>query len=95
MHDSTHCKKRVLAKQRLLGIGTESSARWSDSLVLAIYSMDEPWRRRFLILVAGMATHWTWESGEPTPDEVSAWLDSQPKLRRYMGLLLDRWRMRI
>lgn len=62
-----------------------------DSLVEDLFSLDEPWRGRFLNLVATRATMKTEYRRQPTPEEVSAWFQANPFLRRRISLLLYAW----
>jgi hypothetical protein len=62
----------------------------SESLAEALFSMEEPWQSRFLILVAEMATNWTWNGRVPSRGEIAAWL-SDPGVRREVTLMLRAW----
>ncbi len=62
-----------------------------DSLVEDLFSLDEPWRGRFLILVADRATHGSWSQRLPQPWEVKAWLDEDTGLYRQVSLMLKIW----
>jgi hypothetical protein len=62
-----------------------------DSLTEALFSLDEPWRGRFLLLVATQATAWGENGQQPTPEEVTVWLCANPPLRRWVSLLLYVW----
>jgi hypothetical protein len=62
-----------------------------QSLTQALFSLDEPWRGRFLSLVANYATKWVWDGQQPTCEEVAAWLETNPPLYRWVRLLLYRW----
>jgi hypothetical protein len=62
-----------------------------DSLTRDLFSLDEPWRGRFLTLVATRATMRVEDSQPPTPEEVSAWFEANPTLRRRISLLLYLW----
>ena len=62
-----------------------------DSLTEDLFSLDEPWRGRFLRLVATRATMWTECGQQPTPEEVTAWFEADPSLRRRISLLLYLW----
>ncbi|RLC91088.1 MAG: hypothetical protein DRI79_03790 [Chloroflexi bacterium] len=63
-----------------------------ESLVEALFSLDEPWRGRFLTLVAKQATRWKWDGQRPGWEEMVAWLSTDPCLYREVALLLDAWR---
>jgi hypothetical protein len=62
-----------------------------DSLIEDLFSLDEPWRGRFLNLVATRATMRAEYKQQPTPEEVSAWFRADPYLRRRVSLLLYAW----
>lgn len=62
-----------------------------DSLTEDLFSLDEPWRSRFLKLVTARATTWTGGRQQPSPEEVSAWFAADPSLRRRISLLLYVW----
>lgn len=62
-----------------------------DSLTEDLFSLDEPWRGRFLNLVASRATMKTGDRRQPTPEEVAAWFEANPFLRRSISLLLYTW----
>lgn len=62
-----------------------------DSLVEDLFSLDEPWRDRFLNLVATRATMRAEYRRQPTPEEVSAWFRANPFLRRRISMLLYAW----
>nr|HID12944.1 hypothetical protein [Anaerolineae bacterium] len=61
------------------------------SLTEALFSLEEPWRGRFLTLVANRATSGTWNSRQPTREEVAAWLEADLDLCREVTLLLNAW----
>ena len=61
------------------------------SVVAALYALDEPWRSRFLVLTAKLATRWRWDGQVPERDEVGNWLRTQPGLRRLVAELLWVW----
>ena len=57
----------------------------------ALLALDEPWRSRFLHLVANEATGWRWNGrGEPTREELERWLEDL-KLRLRVVSLLRAW----
>ena len=62
-----------------------------DSLIDDLFSLDEPWRGRFLMLVADRATHGAWNQRLPQPLEVKAWLDEDTGLYRQVSLMLKIW----
>jgi hypothetical protein len=65
--------------------------RQAESLAAALFSMQEPWRSRFLSLVANLATRWKWEAREPTPEEITVWLGANPVLYQQVKSLLYTW----
>jgi hypothetical protein len=62
-----------------------------DSLAEDLFSLDEPWRGRFLRLVATRVMMQVEDRQQPTPEEVSAWFAADPSLRRRISLLLYLW----
>jgi hypothetical protein len=67
------------------------SAVTMDSLTEALFSLDEPWRGRFLSLVVTRVSMWTEDRSQPTPEEVSACFEADPSLRRRISSLLYLW----
>jgi hypothetical protein len=63
----------------------------AQELAEILFALDEPWRGRFLELVANKATGWRWEGLSPTRAEVETWL-SDSALCRSIGQLLNTWR---
>jgi hypothetical protein len=61
------------------------------SLTRTLFALDEPWRSRFLKLVANLATNWTWDGRAPTPEQMSTWLRTDLDLYREVRMLLDAW----
>jgi hypothetical protein len=59
----------------------------TEKLTQALFSLDEPWRSRFLHLVANQATGWTWPEQVPTQAEVAAWLDDWELYKRVKSQL--------
>jgi hypothetical protein len=68
-----------------------TSLTQTDVLIRALFSLEEPWRSRFLDLVANLATNSTWDGRPPTREEVTAWLSADLDLYREVKLLLDAW----
>jgi hypothetical protein len=62
----------------------------AELMTETLFALEEPWRSRFLTLVAGQATAWTWAGGPPTRGEVVTWL-TDTGLRRYVRLMLNAW----
>jgi hypothetical protein len=65
--------------------------RKAELLTAALFSLEEPWRGRFLSLVANLATRWKWQAQEPTPEEITAWLGMNPALYQQVKSLLYTW----
>ena len=63
----------------------------AKSLTEALFSLEEPWRGRFLDLVANLATSWTWDGQRPTRKEVTTWLSADLELYREIKQLLEAW----
>ena len=63
-----------------------------ESLANALYALDEPWRGRFLELVAEMATRGGWNGRRPKRDDIVSWLSTDHALFRQTERLLDTWR---
>ena len=59
-----------------------------------MFSLEEPWRGRFLELVVSMAASktTTTQRGRPTQREVANWLDTNPSLYQDIRYLLNSWR---
>ncbi|MDY6876760.1 MAG: hypothetical protein SWK90_11245 [Chloroflexota bacterium] len=62
-----------------------------NALTEALFSLDEPWRGRFLDLVAKQATRWRWDGRQPGREEIAAWLGASPGLYQEVTLLLNAW----
>ena len=62
-----------------------------DSLTDDLFSLEVPWRSRFLTLVASRATWRAEEVQQPTPEEVAAWLANNPALHKWTSVLLRMW----
>ena len=62
----------------------------TESLTRELFSLDEPWRSRFLARIANRATKYTWDNQIPDFDEVATWL-STPAIYREAKLLLRIW----
>ena len=71
--------------------GSVETTDKAESLIEALFSLEEPWRGRFLNLVANLATRWTWDGRRPTQEEIIAWLRADRDLYRGVKLLLDAW----
>jgi len=64
----------------------------SELLTDALFALDEPWRSRFLSLVANMATSGTWRGNAPKRDDIVYWLSTDQALFRRTERLLTAWR---
>ena len=62
----------------------------TEKLANALFSLDEPWRSRFLRLVANQATGWAWNGRLPTQAEVEVWLDDW-ELYKSIKSQLNMW----
>lgn len=77
--------------------GSAQTAGWypdcqKDEIVEALFSLEEPWRTRFLELTAQAASSGRWnERGKPSPEQIAVWLE-EPNLRRALSHLLLIWR---
>ena len=65
-----------------------------EPLAEMMFSLEEPWRGRFLELVVSMAASktTTTQRGRPTQREVANWLDTNPSLYQDIRYLLNSWR---
>jgi len=66
-----------------------------EGLVDDLYSLSEPWRGRFLQLVAERATGGTWNGRRPTKEELATWLGTDLGLYREVLLLLRAWQRNV
>ena len=83
---------RVMAR-RLSEVGCRRPQSGSgESLTEALFSLEEPWRDRFLGLVANLATNKAWGEQLLTQDDVATWLGVNPGLYRDIKYMLDAWR---
>ena len=62
----------------------------TELLTDALFSLEEPWRGRFLNLVANQATGRAWDERVPTRKEVATWL-GDGDLYQEIKLLLHVW----
>jgi hypothetical protein len=62
-----------------------------DSVTEALFCLEEPWRGRFLILLANLATKWAWNGRLPEREDVAGWLRTNRDLRQQVRMLLDTW----
>jgi hypothetical protein len=66
------------------------TTRRAKSLTESLFSLEEPWRSRFLSLVANQATGWKWNDQPPTQREVANWLENNA-LQQKVTRLLAGW----
>ncbi len=57
----------------------------------ALFSLREPWRERFLSLVASMALGRSAALTNPTPEQVQQWLFQDSELCREVACLVRSW----
>lgn len=62
-----------------------------ESLAEALFSLQEPWRDRFLGFVVNRATNKSWNKQSPTQEEVSTWLHGNPALYQDVRYMLHMW----
>ena len=62
-----------------------------EALTEALFSLKEPWRGRFLDLVAKRATNKARDGQLPTRDEVTTWLSGNPGLYQDVRYMLNAW----
>jgi hypothetical protein len=63
----------------------------SELLANRMFSLQEPWRGRFLDLVTAMATSKTKARQRPSQEEVTTWLSASPGLYQDIRYLLNAW----
>ncbi len=66
-----------------------------ERLVDDLFSLSEPWRSRFLQLVAERATGGDWNGNRPTRQELTTWLGTDLGLYREVSLLLRAWKRNV
>jgi len=67
-----------------------STIKRAGSLTETLFSLEEPWRSRFLNLLANYATGWKWNGQSPTQEEVASWLGDNI-LHQEVTLMLTAW----
>jgi hypothetical protein len=60
-------------------------------LVEELYALEEPWRTRFLILIAKLATGRQWNDHTPSRSATEAWLEEHAWLQKQIAQMLDTW----
>jgi hypothetical protein len=74
-------------------LGETSRSMQAEELAHTILDLDEPWRSRFLSLVASLATGGNWNGvEEPGQETLARWLRMDLDLRRRMTLMVSAWR---
>jgi hypothetical protein len=64
---------------------------YNAKLVEDLYALEEPWRTRFLVLIAKLATGWRWNDHTPSRSRTEAWLAEHAWLQRQVAQMLDTW----
>ena len=62
-----------------------------EDLVEVLFSVEEPWRTRFLGLTANLATGWTWDGQQPNRTRLASWLQADPDLDRKVRVMMRAW----
>ena len=62
-----------------------------NALAEALFCLEEPWRDRFLLLVANMANDWAWDERLPEREDLIDWLRANQDLYREVKYMLDMW----
>ena len=66
---------------------------WAEDVADEVLALDEPWRGRFLTLVANLATGGVWDEEDvPSREVLVAWLRADLSLRFRVIQLLNAWR---
>jgi hypothetical protein len=60
-------------------------------LVEDLYALEEPWRTRFLVLIANLATGQQWNDHMPSRSTTETWLAERAWLQRQVSQMLDAW----
>ena len=60
-------------------------------LVEDLYALEEPWRSRFLELIAQLATGRQWDSQTPSRSMTETWLLENKQLRNQVAQMLKTW----
>ena len=63
----------------------------SDVTVEALFTLEEPWRERFLCFTAWIATGKQWGDSMPDRDEVAVWLRNDWALQGFVSRMLRAW----
>ena len=66
---------------------------WAEDVADEVLALDEPWRGRFLTVIAGLASGGRWEGEEePSRGVLVGWLRADLTLRRQVVQLLTTWK---
>jgi hypothetical protein len=60
-------------------------------LIEEIYALEEPWRTRFLVLIAELATGRRWWGQPPSRSTTEAWLTEYAWLQNQVSQMLESW----
>jgi len=60
-------------------------------LVNDLYALEEPWRTRFLELIAKLATGQQWDHQTPSRNMTETWLLENRQLRNQIAQMLKTW----
>ena len=60
-------------------------------LVEDLYALDEPWRTRFLVFIAKLATGRQWDDHTPSRSTTEAWLAERVWLQKQIAQMLNTW----
>jgi hypothetical protein len=69
---------------------TRAASKRAELLAECLFSLQDPWRDRFLVFAAQQALGQAWDGRLPTERELTSWLD-RDNLRRTILLMLRRW----
>lgn len=65
-------------------------AREPKAITDSLFTLEEPWRERFLAFVARQAKGHTWSGPSPSRDQVTSWL-GRDGLRDTVTMMLGEW----
>jgi hypothetical protein len=60
-------------------------------LVEELYALEEPWRTRFLVFIAKLATGQQWDDPMPNRSTTETWLAERVWLQKQIAQMLDLW----
>jgi hypothetical protein len=64
---------------------------YDTQLIEEIYALEEPWRTRFLVLIAELATGRQWRDRPPSRSTMEAWLTEHAWLQNQVSQMLEAW----